>query len=493
MSPTQEPLVLILDIGSSSVRGLLFDRRGQEIKGSEARQPVDLALGSPQAPEPDPDTILDRIWSCLDGVLAQAGKSARRIVGVGVCTFVSNVLGLDKNGRPLTGLLSYADTRSAPQADNLKLLTDERQVLQRTGCRFHPSYLTAQLSYLAETRPDVFRAADRWVSLGEYLELKLFGRTRVSHSVASWTGLLDRNRLVWDKNLLSLLNLTPERLSPLTGLNRPRQGLKPEFARRWPDLDRAAWFPAVGDGAAANMGSGCLGPDRVALTMGTSTAMRVVLSDPPEKIPEGLFCYRVDENRVLLGGALTEGGGLYRWFKDILALEDEAVTQRRLLEMKPDSHGLTVLPFWSGERSPGWAGWAKGAIDGLSLTTGPLDLLRAAMEAVAYRIVALHRLLADHLSLDHAIVVSGAALRNSPAWRGIVADALGRRIIVPQADEASARGTALLVLEALGIIDDLSRVDTPAEYTLEPDPKNHLIHKRARQRQQDFYRRTLGV
>ena len=271
------------------------------------------------------------------------------------------------------------------------------------------------------------------------------------------------------------------------------EGLKPEFARRWPALARAPWFPAVSDGAAANVGSECLDPDRAALTMGTSTALRMVTDRPPEKIPEGLFCYRLDHKRSLLGGALTEGGGLYQWLLNLLKPGDENEAEKLLMEMEPDSHGLTVLPFWSGERSPGWAGRARGTMEGLTLATGPLEILRAIMEAVALRILAVYRLMEPYLAPDHEVVLSGAALRNSPVWRGIVADALGRRLVVPRIQEASARGAALLVLEALGIAADPGDLDTPLEYTQEPDPVKHKLYCRAGQRQADLYRRVLGA
>lgn len=487
-----EPLILVLDVGSSSIRGLLFDHRGERIPGVGSRRPMDLTPGSGGTDGPDPDGVVENVFSCLDQVLDQAGSrlgpGAGRIAGVGICTFVANVFGLDPDGKPLTGLLTYADTRAADQALELKELLDEERVHQRTGCRFHPGYLPAQLRYLARTAPREFRAAERWVSLGEYLELKLFGRARVSLSAASWSGLLDFRQGEWDRPLLEFLGLSPDLLSAPVGMEPCSGTLRPGFAERWPALARAAWFPALGDGATANIGTGCLGPGRAALTMGTSTALRAVLERPPREIPGGLFCYRVDRRRYLLGGALTEGGGLYQWFRESLNLGDEETLEERLGELAPDSHGLTVLPFWSGERSPGWAGQARGGIQGLTLATEPVRILRAAMEAVALRLAAVHGLLALHLDPEHDLVVSGGALEGSPVWRKIVADALGRELALTRAGEASARGAALLVLEALGLIEDPALVETRLGATQRPDPESHEIYNRARERQERLYR-----
>jgi len=496
MALPELPLILALDIGSTSVRSLVFDLQGRPVEGLSSRRPVRINVSADGVSELEPRETLDLVFDCLDELQGRIGQGALppggRVEGVAPCTFVTNLVGLDAKGRPLTPLSTYADTSAEEEAARLRTELDETEVHDRTGCRLHPSYLPARLRRWAGLDPGLFRRVGRWASLGEYLELTLFGQTKISLSAASWTGLLDRRRLVWDRPLLETLGLTPERFSALAALHRPRQGLKPEYARRWPALARAAWFPALGDGAAANIGSGCLGPDRVALTLGTSTALRAVMEAPAGRVPPGLFCYRVDHQSSLLGGALTEGGGLYDWCRRTFNLPEGDRLQAVLQEMEPDSHGLAVLPFWSGERAPGWAGQARGSIAGLSLATEPVQILRAVMEAVALRLAAVHRLLSPFLNPDHILVASGGALTNSPVWLGIMADTLGRPVEVPDLEEATARGAALLAFRALGRLDDLSRTIPPPLLVREPDPERHLLYQRAGEEQEKLYCRLIG-
>jgi gluconokinase len=329
------------------------------------------------------------------------------------------------------------------------------------------------------------------MSIGEYLELKLFGESAVSHSVASWLGLLNRHSLTWDEQLIAALPIRIDQLSPLVDSNHFRRGLRPEFANRWPALQDIPWFPALGDGATANIGSGCISPERVALTVGTTSALRAVADFPVSHIPEGLWCYRVDSRRSLPGGALSEGGSLFSWLTETLKLQSLSEVEQGLAKVEPDAHGLTILPFLAGERAPGWAGHARATIHGLSLATTPLEILRAGLEAVAYRIAIVFELLRQLLPSEPQIVASGGALLHSPSWLQIMADTLGRPVAVSEVQEASGRGTALLALEALGILKDLAEAPDFIGPVFDPDFMRHERYLKAIERQKALYEKLI--
>lgn len=487
----EEPLILTIDIGTSSVRAGLFDRLGRAVEGIETSRGHEIRATAEGAAEADPDQLLELVFNCLDGVMAKTGRLVSKVAGVAACTFVNNILGVDKKNRAVTPLTTYADTRAEAEVAGLKADFDEESAHDRTGCHFHSSYLPSRFRWLSNHKPDLFRRVARWVSIGEYLEMKLFGKTTVSYSVASWTGLLNRRKLVWDVILLSKLPVGVDQLSPLTDVNIPRRGLRPKFAARWPALQHLPWFPAVGDGATANIGSGCLSPARVALTVGTTSALRAVLNSPAKHLPAGLWCYRVDERRSLLGGALSEGGSVFAWMKATLHLKNYPRLEKALAALEPDAHGLTVLPFLAGERSPGWAGHARATIHGLSLATTPLHILRAALEAVAYRVALVFGLLRQELPSEPQIVASGGALLSSPVWLQIMADVLERPVAVSSVQEASSRGAALLALEALGATPDLAKIPDFIGTVYQSDANRYLQYRKARERQQALYDKVV--
>src|SRR5262249_41229033 len=154
-------------------------------------------------------------------------------------------------------------------------------------------------------------------------------------------------------------------------------------------------------------------------------------------------------------------------------------------------HGLTVLPFWSGERSTGWTGDARGAILGLTQQTKPVEIVRAALEAIAYRFALIAQAL-DEISPGAQIVATGTALRSSPVWLQIIADVLGRRVVFGGSPEASIRGAALLALEALGKIGSIEAIPVSVDRVFEPNMDSYARYREGLARQEELYRKLMS-
>ena len=248
-----------------------------------------------------------------------------------------------------------------------------------------------------------------------------------------------------------------------------------------------------GDGATNNIGGGCTTKDKIALMIGTSGAMRVCFAgEPPSKLPPSLWSYRASHDRVVAGGALSDGGGLLQWLVQSLNTgHDFNQLQQQLAALEPDAHGLTILPFWSGERSTGWSAEARGGIFGLRQQTTTIEIIRAALESVAYRFALIADAL-DEIAPGAKIIATGNALRSSPVWLQIIADVLGRPVMFGGTPEASIRGAALLALEAVGKIVNLEAVSVSVDKVFEPDMQRHARYREGLARQQELYERLFG-
>lgn len=489
MTASEGPYILTIDIGTSSTRALLFDRQARPLDAIFAKEPTEMTTGPDGTAIFDPEALLDAMARCIDTALAKAGPLAGQIGAVAIDTFVSNFIALDAAGQPLTPLITYADTRNTADATLLRQRLDERDAHERTGCLLRSSYWPARIAWLQRTQPDVWRRTRALATLGELIERRLFGRSRVSSSAASWGGLLNRRTLGWDAELLGALEVPRELLGEVVDASAPLLGLAAPFRSRWPALAQVPWLPAIGDGAAANLGSGCVDSRTMALTVGTTGAMRVV-REHVDAVPAGLWCYRVDARRTLLGGATSEGGNVFAWLQRTTQLPGPG--DAALASVAPDSHGLTILPFFAGERSPGWAGDARATITGMTMATTPLEIGRAALEAVAYRFALIARAMRGASAATPTILASGGSLLRSDVWMQICADAIGLPITASGEGEATSRGAALLALAAIGAIADMADLPAAQGATYAPNPQTHAIYQAAIERQQALYRQLIG-
>ncbi|WP_138758995.1 gluconokinase [Modestobacter altitudinis] len=481
-----EPLVVALDVGSTASRGDVYDAAGRPVEGGRRKVAHQFRSGADGTSEIDPDQVADEIGTLLTDLVDR--PLGGRVAGVAMDTFASSLVGVGADGRAVSPCYTYADSRCGRQVTALRSELDEAQVQQRTGCRLHSSYLPARLRWLRETDQDRFAAAERWMSLGEYVHLRLLGTTAAGTSTAAWTGLLDRRTGRWDPELLHAAGVGAHQLSEVRDPDHPLSDVDPQVGTRWPELAGARWFAPIADGFASNLGAGADDGRTAALSAATSGAIRVLVHDIPERIPPGLWCYRVDSHRSLLGGALNDVGRVVSWLENTVQLD--GADPDRLLGAAPGSGTPLVLPYLSGERSTGWAASARAVISGVSTATDGPALLRGAMEGVALSYARIADQLRTVVGDPERIVASGRVTQDLPGWLQMLADALGAPVEPVTIKRATLHGTALHALEVLA--PDTARAPVETAPTLHPVP-GHRDHYRGRAEQYDQLYRAVAV
>lgn len=458
------------------------------VPGSLVRTPYRMELDGRGAVSIHVERLLSLVDATLDALVGRLEAEPSAVLGVGLSCFLHSVCGLDERGQPVTALLTWADTTSERAAAELRTVLDESTIWARTGTPLHASSWAARIRHL---RSSTGGRATRWAGLPELLHRRLTGEWCVDLSLASGTGLVDRTAGSWDGALLGVLGVAPDALPPIIRAGQAAGRLGAEPSARWPSLAETPWFPAWSDAWCGTIGCGAAVRD-AALQVGTSSALRAILEDPVPPVPRGLFGHRLDERRSLLGGQLSEGGGIVAWLSQLVGRPPEEL-EARATHLAPDGHGLTLVPHLAGERGPGYRAEARGAIAGLTLSTGPAELYRAVLESVAYRVASIDRLLSAALGRrPAAIVASGGALAASPLWCRILADVLGRELHVTAVGEASLRGAALQVLEAAGAIPDATDLPAPPARIIEPDRTLFPRYREAAARQEALQQALLA-
>ncbi|QLQ36754.1 FGGY family carbohydrate kinase [Micromonospora robiginosa] len=435
--------ILALDLGTSSVRGLVLDADAVPRPGALARRKVHLATGDDGAGTLDGPGYLACLVECLDELAA--GGHLEQVDLVATSAQWHSVLPLAADGTPSGPVLTWLDTRPAPPAA-VAGPADPDAYHQRTGTWWHRCYWSVRLPWLAERGAD---PAGRFAGLAEYVLGALLDDAPMSISLASGTGLLDLRRLDWDAEACTLAGVRPERLGPLAPPDWHGK-LNREHARRWPQLAGARWAAPVGDGAASNVGSGCVDESRAAVTIGTSAAVRMIQAVPAgaelPPLPDELWRYRVDHDRVVTGAAYSSGGNLFAWANRELRLPRGAELEAAL-HRAAAGRRVRANPRLGGDRPPGTAPAGSGELGGLSFGTTAVDILVGLMSGLC-------RLVADDLALLEAgvgdpmeVVLGGGALTASPWWRTAFADALVPRTVRWQRNpEIGATGAASVAL-----------------------------------------------
>lgn len=478
------PLVLALDIGSSSIRGAVHDRHGRTVRGSVVQLRYAWQTGADGSVRLAHGAFLDMVDLALDALDATVARLGVDVVAAGVACFIHSICGLDARGRPVTPVLSWADTTSAAEAAALRDRLDPVGTHATTGAPIHAGYWPARVLRLRAEHSGI----QRWAGLSELVAEHLTDRLAVSRSMASGTGLLDRATGTWAGGVLEAIAVQPGELPPIQDDDTAVGPLSAAGAQRWPHLASAAWFAAWGDGGCGNVGLGATGSGTAALMVGTSGALRAVIDGIPQ-IPQGLFAQRLGPGSVV-GGQLSEGGGTLAWISGLLRRSQPAL-DRAAAGLEPDAHGLTVLPYPFGERGLGYHDDARGAVVGLRPDTDAVAIYRAMLESIAFGFAAVDERLSGVLGAAPAIVASGGAVANSPLLAQALADALGRDIRVAARVESSRRGAALLALRGVGQ-HDADSAEPPANRVVHADPDRSARYRAARMRRDALYRTLLS-
>jgi gluconokinase len=349
---------------------------------------LELHFAAQRAPSPtfteqgyiaDARVVLSQVEAVVEACLQRLREAGvRRVTKFGFSSLVMNLFGVDLLGQPVTPVFTYAS--SEPHAAHFNPSFHERfdhHALTGTSMH-HPSYALVQLKAFYERFPEIAASVHQWTTLSSYIlgcwtttspsmgartgvEIPMhtssidtsFEFCPVSFSEASWTGLFKTDDLSWcGKALHYLPGLRANTLPRLCDFNDYLGHTRSSLAARWPELQGCRFHLGIGDGAAANLGSAaqCLAEGfavDACVSVGTSAAVRVLVgsrahSEVSPPVPLGLWCYRVDRNRCLVGGALTDGGSLVEWFghcfgRDALAAALEDLEELVLREQESEA------------------------------------------------------------------------------------------------------------------------------------------------------------
>ncbi|MGJ3254542.1 MAG: gluconokinase [Elainellaceae cyanobacterium] len=470
--------VIGIDIGTTSTKSVLFTAAGTMV--GKASQGYPLYTPDRSTAEQDPNQIVAAVVDTVRRVIHTCQIQPRDILCLSVSAAMHSLIGVDAEGDPLTRSITWADNRSAAWATRIKQDYDGHGIYRRTGTPIHPMSPLVKLMWLRHEQPDLFSRAAKFISIKEYVFYRLFRRYVVDHSIATATGLLNIHHLDWDAEALELAGISKNLLSELVPTTQVLQSMQPDMAAAMGILPETPVVMGASDGVLSNLGVGAIAPNVVAITIGTSGAVRAVIDRPTTDPKARLFCYPLTEQSWVIGGSVNNGGIALRWVRDQLADAEIATAERlgknvyELLTMlaetvPPGSDGLIFHPYLMGERSPLWNADARASFFGLSLNHTKSHLVRAVLEGIIYNLYLVFKALEDFAGEATHIQATGGFVE-SAVWRQMMADIFNREVVIPEQYESSCLGAAILGLYALGEVSSLDVATTMVGKTYHHSP-----------------------
>ncbi len=473
-----------VDIGTTSTKAIVFAATG-EVKGS-GNQGYSLLVPQPGWAEQDPQVIFTAVVTAMRDAVDQSGVLKSQIAAVSFSGAMHSLIAVDAEGEPLHHAIIWADNRSVAQTSRLKQDNSGHSLYLRTGTPIHPMSPLPKLMWLQEEHPEIFQRAARFISIKEYVLYRLLNRFVVDHSIASATGLLNLSQLQWDETALTLAGIRSDQLSDLVPTTQILRGIKPDYAKAMGLATDTPIVVGATDGVLANLGVGAIAPHQIAITIGTSAAVRAVVPQPMTDQQGRTFCYALTENHWVIGGPSNSGGIVLRWLRDnfcqpeVEQAKQQGIDPYDLMvqaasEVAAGSEGLLCLPFLLGERAPYWNPDARGIFFGVGLHHRRPHFIRAVMEGILFAVHSINLALQDLSGTTQEIRASGGFARSAP-WRQMMADIFNAEVLVPEVYEGSAFGAAALGMYAVQALSRLEDVEQLIQIRERHLPNLDLLH-----------------
>ncbi|QAY65742.1 gluconokinase [Paenibacillus protaetiae] len=467
-----------VDMGTTSTKAVLFEENGTIVATASEEYP--LYTPTPSIAEQDPDQLFGAVLHTIKSLMSQSGIAPERVLFVSFSSAMHSVIPVDRAGVPLMRCITWADNRSAEMSELLRKQLGGQEIYRRTGTPIHPMSPLTKLMWMKQEQADLFSRTYKFISMKEYVFYKLFNQYVIDYSIASATGMFNLEKLDWDEKALQIAGITPDRLSALVPTTHLMEGLDAKYAA---DMGLSPFTPFIvgaSDGVLSNLGVDAIAPGVVAVTIGTSGAIRAVV-DKPVTDPKGrYFCYALTDKLWVIGGAVNNGGVIFRWARDEFAAAETETAKRigmssydlmsKLAEqVQPGAEGLLFHPYFTGERAPLWNPNARGSFFGLSLHHKKEHMIRAVMEGIIFNLYSVLLALEEAIGRPKQIKATGGFAR-SQLWRQMMADIFDQNVVVPESFESSSLGAVVLGLYATGRTDNLNIVSGMVGSTHEHQP-----------------------
>lgn len=472
-----EPYVIGVDLGTGSAKAIAMNDTGTIIETAQITYPI--LEPHPGFQEQPVALIWDAFVKCIAAITTRLQRSP---YAISFSSAMHSTIPVNAQGDPLMNTIIWADNRSASIARNLRQTPLAKSIYEETGTPIHAMTPVCKIMWLRTHEDKIFSDTAKFISVKEYVWHKLFHVYETDYSIASATGLMNLEGLKWNDTSLDTASIRKEQLSTLVNTNHNRKCTDPSLCKMMGITSETRFFIGASDGCLANIGSFATEEGDLALTIGTSGAVRVTRKKPMLNFKAMTFNYRLDESSYVCGGPINNGGIALKWYaekvlgKKLVSTTDYDELLNGLTTTPAGAEGLIFLPYVVGERAPIWNSEACGVFFGMRTYHEQRHFTRAIIEGISISLYDIaHNMIETGLDIRQVNVSGGFV--HSEEWLQVLADIFGKKICLINTADASATGAAFLAMKELGMISDYQQLK-PKEITeYLPDEKNMAVHR----------------
>lgn len=462
---SEERYLLALDIGSTTVRAVLFDLTGAPIADAYREPPVHYP--GKNCAEIDVSLRWEAVQVVIREALQRAGIAPSQIIGIGLTGLLHALTPIDAEGRPLARAMLWMDQRCQPQVEWMAREHADILEAEMGTTRASTTWSAPKLRWIYENQPELIERTYKFMPTKDYIRFKLTGTIETDPSEAGGTMLFNRQTGDWSRPMLQLVGVPVEKMPVIKPSSTVVGGVTAEAAAATGLHEGTPVVIGGGDTKCTRLGANTEPTGRACLYIGTAA-----------------WAALPSRRRNAFGATATTGAAL-KWITAAVGLSDPnapgdgyALLLAEAERVRPGAGGLLFLPHLMGERGPVPSAKATATFFGLTLGHGRAEMARAVLEGCAFHLRSILEA-ASETPLEEITLVGGGA--KSPVWRQIIADITGVRLLVPRVLEAGALGAAILAGIGVGLFPN--EADAAAQLVQiaerrEPDAARHAFYNR---------------
>jgi xylulokinase/glycerol kinase len=442
--------VLVIDVGTSSMRGILFDQNGRNI--SEVQELYSANYLENSWVEQNPADWENALYIILKQSVVNAEAAGETIDAISITSQRSSVLAMDHNMNPLGNAIMWQDKRTNYICESMEPLNN--RVFELCGSRINPVFSATKMTWIRQECPEVYEKIYKFMVIPDYLIYLMTGEMCTDYTYGSRSLLMNIKTHEWDPELLEMFHVEREKLCDLVEPGSICGYITPRIAELTGCPENVPVITAGGDQQCGAIGQGVVKKGVMSVTTGTGGYLITSNDQVPENLEQDVICnFSSIKGQYILESSVLTCCSAFDWFRQEFFEEASFDEINQMVEDTPvGSNGCLCLPYFMGRSTPDWNNMAKGVFANVTLGTTKQDMLRSLLEGICFEIRNGIDVMNKYVKVSDIYINGG--LSNSRPFNEMQANVYDMKIIRRGKSDATARGALLVAGLALNMYAD---------------------------------------